>query len=152
MWRAAICFSAALVLGLPSFSHAQYNDNDRQNPKEYTDEDSQPLALMADILYPVGFAAEWLLARPMHYVATDSPISGAYRPVGGADFSPPPPVPIIPDNSLGSTVSSSSPQDWTPTKTKPIPAQAAQPATIAKPSVPSVSAYSTAPPGQSQMH
>jgi hypothetical protein len=148
MWRAAICFSAALVLGLPAFSHAQYNDNDRQNPKEYTDEDSQPVAIMADILYPVGFAAEWLVARPLHYLTSDSPVSPVFRPVGGTDDTPLPPVPIIPDNTLGSVASvPTSPQDWTPTKVVPSTPQASAPGTV-----PPVSAYSAPPPRQAQMH
>ena len=52
----AIIFCAALFVGLPTISHAQYNDNDQQNPKEYHDEDSQPLAIFADILYPLAMA------------------------------------------------------------------------------------------------
>src|SRR5438552_776249 len=35
MRRVAIILCAALVLGLPTISSAQYNDNDQQNPKEY---------------------------------------------------------------------------------------------------------------------
>ena len=149
MWRAAICFSAVLVLGFPAFSHAQYNDNDRQNSKEYTDEDSQPLAIIADVFYPVGFAAEWLFARPMHYLASESPISPMYRPVGGIDNSPPPPVPVIPDNTLGSANANPPPQDWTPTKIVPAPSQ---PTTSRQSTLPPSSAYSAPPPRQSQMH
>ena len=73
----AIIFCAALFVGLPTISHAQYNDNDQQNPKEYHDEDSQPLAIVADILYPVGYGLEWLVARPMHWLANDSPVAPA---------------------------------------------------------------------------
>ena len=68
----AIIFCAALFVGLPTISHAQYNDNDQQNPKEYHDEDSQPLAIFADILYPLGYGLEWLVARPAHWLANDS--------------------------------------------------------------------------------
>lgn len=148
MWRAAICFSAALVLGFPAFSHAQYNDSDRQDAKEYTDDDSHPLALMADVLYPVGFAAEWLIARPMHYLTSDSPISPIYRPVGGIDNLPPAPVPIIPDNSLASAPATTTSQDWSPMHGNPAQGST----TTVKPSVPAVSAYSAPPPRQSQMH
>ena len=100
MRRVAIIFCAALWLAIPTVSRAQYNDTDQQNPKQYTDEDSQPLALLADVLYPVGYGLEWLVARPLHWVANDSPIAPAYRPVGGGDHSPPPVVPIIPDNTM----------------------------------------------------
>ena len=67
MRRVAIIFCAALWLALPTISHAQYNDTDQQNPKEYHDEDSQPLALFADLIYPIGYGLEWLVARPMHW-------------------------------------------------------------------------------------
>ena len=113
----AIIFCAALLVGLPTISHAQYNDNDQQNPKEYHDDDSQPLAIVADILYPIGYGLEWLVARPAHWVANDSPVSPAYRPVGGNDMSPPPPVPIIPDNTMDQATTSTTPQDWSPTRT-----------------------------------
>jgi hypothetical protein len=150
MMRAAICLSAVLVLGFPNFSHAQYNDNDRQNSKEYTDEDSQPLAIIADVFYPIGFAAEWLVARPLHYVAADSPIAPMFRPIGGADNSPPPPVPVIPDNSLNSTASaSSSSQEWTPNR---APSSTAQTGNAVSPAAPPVSSYSRSPARQSQMH
>src|SRR5258708_12570302 len=92
----AIFFWGALFVGLPTISHAQYNDNDQQNPKEYHDDDSQPLAIVADILYPVGYAAEWLVSRAMHWPAKDSPAAPVYSPVGGDGMSPPPPLPPIP--------------------------------------------------------
>ena len=114
MRRVAIIFCAALLVALPTVSRAQYNDTDQQHPNEYNDEDSQPLAIVADILYPIGYAAEWLVTRPAHWLANDSPASPVYRPVGGRDTSPPPPVPIIPDNTLDQTTSSAA-QDWSPT-------------------------------------
>jgi len=116
MRRVAIILSAALFVALPAISHAQYNDTDNQNPKEYHDEDSQPLAIVGDLLYPFGYAAEWLIARPMHYIATESPVAPVFRPVGGNDMSPPPPVPIIPDNTMDQASSSTTPQDWSPTR------------------------------------
>ena len=91
MRSVAIIFCAALLVGLPTISHAQYNDSDQQDPKEYHDEDSQPLSLAADLLYPIGFGIEWLVSRPMHWFTTDSPAAPVYRPVGGRDMSPPPP-------------------------------------------------------------
>jgi hypothetical protein len=105
MRRVAIILFAATFVALPAISHAQYNDNDQQNPKEYHDEDSQPLAI------------EWLVARPLHYLSTDSPASPIFRPVGGDNMSPPPPVPIIPDNTMDQASSSpATPQDWSPTR------------------------------------
>lgn len=114
MWRAAIFICAALVLGSPNISRAQYNDNDRQNSKEYTDEDSQPLAIVGYIASPIGYALEWLVARPIHYVAKESPASPAFDPLGGDENAPPPPVPIIPDNSLRTAAEPPVPQEWSP--------------------------------------
>jgi len=116
MRRVAIILCAAFFVVLPTISHAQYNDTDQQNPKEYHDEDSQALAIIADLLYPIGYAAEWLVARPMHYLANDSPAAPVFTPVGGNDSTPPPPVPIIPDNTMESASSSTTPQDWSPTR------------------------------------
>jgi hypothetical protein len=136
MRRVAIILSAALLVALPTISHAQYNDTDQQDPKEYHDEDSNPLALFADLLYPIGSGLEWLVARPMHWFATDSPASPAYRPIGGSDTSPPPPVPIIPDNSMDeASTTTTTPQDWSPTR-KPVPLNA----TVIKPAAPSAEA------------
>jgi hypothetical protein len=117
MRRFAIIFCTALMFAMPTVARAQYNDNDQQNPKEYHDEDSQPLAIVADVLYPIGYAAEWLIARPMHYLANDSPAAPAFRPVGGNDTTPMPPVPVIPDNTMASEPAQSTPQDWSPTRT-----------------------------------
>ena len=116
MRRVAIIFCAALFVVLPTISHAQYNDTDLQTPREYHDEDSQPLAIIADLFYPIGYAAEWLVARPMHYIATESPAAPIFRPVGGNDNSPPPPAPIIPDNTMEAASLSTTPQDWSPTR------------------------------------
>jgi hypothetical protein len=136
MRRVAVILSAALLLALPTISHAQYNDNDQQNPREYHDEDSSPLALAADLLYPIGFAAEWLIARPMHWVANDSPIAPVYRPVGGNEASaPPPPVPIIPDNTMDAATTSTTPQDWSPTRA-PVTTTTTV-TTVTKPAAPS---------------
>jgi hypothetical protein len=143
MRRVAIIFCAALLVALPTVSRAQYNDTDRQHPKDYNDEDSQPLAIVADILYPIGYGAEWLVARPMHWLANDSPAAPMYRPVGGRDNSPPPPVPIIPDNTMDETASTT-PQDWSPTRA-PVTTNA----TVIRPSAPPAPP-AMAPPSSSQ--
>jgi hypothetical protein len=144
MRRVAIIFCAALLVALPTVSRAQYNDTDQQHPKDYTDDDSQPLAIVADILYPIGYGAEWLVARPMHWLANDSPAAPIYRPVGGRDNSPPPPVPIIPDNTMDETASTTTPQDWSPTRA-PITTNA----TVIRPAPPPAPP-AMAPPSSSQ--
>ncbi len=154
MRRVAIVFCASLWIALPTISRAQYNDVDRQNPKEYNDEDSQPLAIVADLLYPVGFAAEWMLARPMHYLSAESPAAPIFRPVGGNDMTPPAPIPVIPDNTVESAASSTTPQDWSPTRI-PVTMNAteirsASPSSAApssgQPALPSSAAPSTSQP------
>jgi len=144
MRRVAIIFCAALLLALSTISRAQYNDTDRQHPKEYNDEDSQPLAIVADVLYPIGYGLEWLVARPMHWLANGSPAAPMYRPVGGNDNSPPPPVPIIPDNTMDETASTTTPQDWSPTRA-PITTNA----TVIRPA-PQPAPPAMAPPSSSQ--
>jgi hypothetical protein len=72
MWRAIICLTAALIVGVPNLAAAQYSDTDRQNPAAYTDEDSQPLRILAYLVAPIGFILEWGVARPIHYVATET--------------------------------------------------------------------------------
>ncbi len=95
MWRAIICLSAALILGVPNLAAAQVIDDDRQNPNEYTDEDSQPLRMLSYFVAPVGFLLEWGVARPLHYVATNTFLAPAmsaetrvppFRPPASADI------------------------------------------------------------------
>jgi hypothetical protein len=144
MRRAAIILCAALVLGLPTISSAQYNDNDRQNPKEYHDEDSQALAIVSYVFYPIGYAWEWLVARPLHYVAHESAAAPMFKDVDGDDDAPPPPAPIIPDNTLNSAAAeSNTPQDWSPTRAPSTTSNAVPAWGVAKPAAP---AQSSAPP------
>lgn len=60
------------MLGLPTVCHAQSYSNDRQHPKEYAQDDSQPMRLAAYAISPLGFILEWGITRPIHYVATDT--------------------------------------------------------------------------------
>jgi hypothetical protein len=89
MWRALICFCAGLLLAAPNFAHAQYADSDQQNPKEYRDEDSHPIRMIAYILSPIGFMLEWTIARPAHYVATDSFLAPVFGQVPEPTWTPP---------------------------------------------------------------
>ena len=36
-------------------------------PDDYDDTESHPLRIIAYLVYPIGFAAEWLIFRPFHY-------------------------------------------------------------------------------------
>jgi len=73
MWRAAILLCAALLVGGSTIARAQ--EADTQNPREYEDEDSQPLKIASYFVAPVGWALEWGVARPLHYLATSSPLA-----------------------------------------------------------------------------
>jgi len=39
-------------------------------PDDYDETQSHPLRIAAYVLSPVGFAAEWLIFRPFHYVVS----------------------------------------------------------------------------------
>lgn len=39
-------------------------------PDDYDDTQSHPLRVIAYLAHPVGFAAEWLIFRPFHYVVS----------------------------------------------------------------------------------
>ncbi len=98
-WRAVICLCAALLLGVPRVSHAQYADSDEQNPQEYTEDDSHPLRMIAYILAPIGFTLEWCIARPMHYVATSTFLSPVFNGVEKEpEFTPP--FPLVPPDKI----------------------------------------------------
>src|SRR5438132_11825951 len=64
----------ALLLAWPLLSHAQFDDQDRQDAMQYRDnEDGQLLKIVSYILTPVGMTLEWGLTRPLHYAATQTP-------------------------------------------------------------------------------
>jgi hypothetical protein len=101
MWRAIICLCAALTLGVPRIAAAQYSDTEAQNPNEYTDEDSQPLRIVAYIAAPIGFAAEWLIARPLHYLATDTFLAPVFNGDTREPTYRPPAIAEIPLDNVG---------------------------------------------------
>lgn len=44
---------------------------------EYDDSQSNPLRIVAYLAYPVGFAAEWLVMRPFHFLVSATPAQEA---------------------------------------------------------------------------
>jgi hypothetical protein len=102
MWRAIICLSAALMLGVPKLAAAQYySDTDRQNPAEYTDEDSEPLRMLAYLVAPIGFVLEWGVARPLHYVATNTFLAPVFNGDTREPAYQPPAIAEIPLDNVG---------------------------------------------------
>jgi hypothetical protein len=73
----ALALLLAAVLALPVASNAQQQQDPNaswqlHDPNEYTQEDSHPVRAIASLLSPVGWALEWGIARPWHYVATNT--------------------------------------------------------------------------------
>ncbi len=101
MRRAIIFLCAALILGVPHLARAQYEDTDRQNPNEYTDEDSQPLRILAYFVAPLGFALEWGVARPLHYLATQTFLAPAMNAETREPTFTPPAIAEIPLDDVG---------------------------------------------------
>jgi hypothetical protein len=95
--------AGAMMLAAPAVARAQALDNDRQAPQEYSDDDSQPLALVSYAMYPVGYAVEWLIARPLHWFARESPAEPIFRPES-ANRGLPPKIEYVPDNSVQSDI------------------------------------------------
>ncbi len=101
MWRAIICLCAALIIGVPRLACALYSDVDQQNPNEYTDEDSQPLRIVAYLVAPIGFALEWGVARPIHYVATQTFLAPVFNADTREPAYRPPAIAEIPLDDVG---------------------------------------------------
>ena len=64
---------------MPASALAQQGPyNDKQNPNEYTDtEDGQLLKVFSYVIAPIGYALEWGVTRPLHYLATKTSLAPA---------------------------------------------------------------------------
>ncbi len=68
----------AIAVAFPLSCYAQSSDAQDQpswqlrDPNEYQQEDSHPVRAIGSLLSPIGFALEWGIARPWHYVATQT--------------------------------------------------------------------------------
>jgi hypothetical protein len=78
---AALVVVFTMVLAWPFCLRAQDSQTPQQtpnggwqlhDPNEYTQDDSHPVRAIASLLSPVGWALEWGVARPWHYVATQT--------------------------------------------------------------------------------
>lgn len=78
MRRIVLSIVLALAMAMPAAALAEGPYNDKQNPNEYTNaEDGQPLKFFSYFLAPVGYALEWGVMRPLHYLATKTPLAPA---------------------------------------------------------------------------
>lgn len=59
---------AALTAGLLVFSAASYAQTNTDD--EFDETQTHPLRVAAYLVHPVGFALEWMLFRPFHYVVS----------------------------------------------------------------------------------
>jgi len=71
MKRLPIVVLALLLLGVPALSRAD-DYNQTRNPEEYTEDDANPLRLLSYFFTPIGFALEWTITRPLHYLASQT--------------------------------------------------------------------------------
>ena len=72
-----LCTVMVLAMAMPSMALAQQGPyNDKQNPNEYTDtEDGQLLKVVSYFIAPIGYALEWGVTRPLHYLATKTSLA-----------------------------------------------------------------------------
>jgi hypothetical protein len=74
----ALVILLAIAVDFPLSCYAQSSDAQDQpswqlrDPNEYQQEDSHPVRAIGSLLSPIGFALEWGIARPWHYVATQT--------------------------------------------------------------------------------
>lgn len=80
---AAAAVSLALVSGMACAQQAQ--NAGFRSPNEYTQEDSDPVRGISYILSPVGTMLEYGLARPLHYLATETFLQPVLDPSRDAD-------------------------------------------------------------------
>jgi hypothetical protein len=77
--RAVILLTLAVGLAIPALVHAQWGidgPQERSDPYEYQDvDDGQLLKLGSYVLTPIGMGLEWGLTRPLHYLATQTPLA-----------------------------------------------------------------------------
>ena len=122
MRRLMLWMVLALAMAMPASALAQQGPyNDKQNPNEYTDtEDGQLLKVFSYVIAPIGYALEWGVTRPLHYLATktalapalsgDTEYSEMYNP--GSNVAPIVPAPPANTASSSSAAETSAPQTY----------------------------------------
>lgn len=73
----SILVAGTLCLGVPALAHDATIDD------RYEDGVTHPLRIAYYVIHPVGFAAEWLIARPFQYVISREQLRNifGYRPL-----------------------------------------------------------------------
>lgn len=95
MRRTILCVLAALWIALPALARAD-SQEERGDRSGYTQEDSHPLKVLSYIVAPIGFVVEWTVMRPLHYLATDTPLAPVFNGERESDENAPPPIAELP--------------------------------------------------------
>ena len=138
-----LCMIVALAMALPAIAHAQQGPYaDKQNPGEYTDtEDGQVLKVVSYFIAPIGYALEWGVTRPLHYLATKTPLAPMmsgdteYSQINNPGPTAMPIVPAAPANTASSYSTNQSSATQTYIERTPVgPVEVPQPlAPLTKP-------------------
>jgi hypothetical protein len=148
MRRAVLCLLAVLVLASPVVSRAD-SMNDSQKPKDYTEEDAQPLKLLSYVFAPIGFVLEWTVTRPLHWISSSTPLAPVLDSEYNYESTPAPIAELPPPDYLPSTDTPSKPAQLSEQNVAPqVPRSPASPP--AEP--PPASAPPVEPGGQSMIH
>jgi hypothetical protein len=82
---AAVVVATTLVLAVPIVrAETSTSNQELAEAGRYEDAFSNPLRLAYYLIYPVGFTAEWLIMRPLHYLISRPYLSHlfGYQPIG----------------------------------------------------------------------
>jgi len=78
-------FAMTLTLGAPmARAETTATNQELAETDQYEDAFSNPLRLAYYLIYPVGFTAEWLVMRPLHYLISRPYLAHlfGYHPLG----------------------------------------------------------------------
>jgi hypothetical protein len=81
----AVLLAAALTLMSSGMARAQDAGTALPNPNQYTQEDSHPVRVIGYLLSPIGVALEYTVARPLHYLATNTFMQPVLDPARDSD-------------------------------------------------------------------
>lgn len=78
MRKLMILIAAVALLGLATVRPVAADD--------YDDSQAHPLRILAYIIHPVGFAAEWLLTRPFHELVSQPDLEPVFGHTAHGDY------------------------------------------------------------------
>jgi hypothetical protein len=153
------------VLAWPLAAHAQQQQSNPDggwqlhDPNEYRQEDSHPVRAIASLLSPIGWALEWGVARPWHYVANNTFLApvlngGQEDDTWGEYYGTPGPIAEVPIPQAPKEPSASTPPPIREQNLGPAPAAPAVSGSAAGSTRPNLGAppYSPDTQGQTVLH